>query len=372
MNESLVQDLFTKPLYTLELDDMSFFFAKEQKESNILEFKSYIDYPETGTTKSSRDKEKVSDIIKSICAFLNSDGGVLIWGAPKGKINSESGKEKIFQGDLMPVDIKLELDQVINKITSQISPIPHSILFHPIAISEDKFVYIFEVRRSNYSPHQFRGTYYMRLDGSTYPAPHHYVEALMKKISYPRIEGYLSFGGIIEFSEYAGIPIQVSIHNLSKFIHEKNVQYRIIGTFCDIVEVENRLEYGTLNYSTDFSKDAKDVLHYNMPYFNNFLLLTKRLLPGSKPIVADIMLTIWGELSPVISCIYKLEIFGDSKTVHTKYFVTYKSENKYLFENSDQLNLSDSDRLAKSRALHLKDFEERLHTYPLSKNLHNR
>ena len=36
--------------------------------------------------------------------------------------------------------------------------------------------------KSDYAPHQFNGKYYMRIDGHTITTPHHYVEALMRKL----------------------------------------------------------------------------------------------------------------------------------------------------------------------------------------------
>src|SRR5690348_16740477 len=98
MDDSFVFTLFGKPIHQLELDDIMSFFRNEKTETDKLEFKSYTDFESSNATKSSRDKEKLNDIFKSICAFLNSDGGVLIWGTPKGK-HVEGSKEEVYCGD---------------------------------------------------------------------------------------------------------------------------------------------------------------------------------------------------------------------------------------------------------------------------------
>ena len=205
MNDSFIYDLFNKSIHQLQLDDIISFFKNAKTETDKIEFKSYLDFVNSNTTKSTRDKEKLNDIFKSICAFLNSDGGILIWGAPQGK-NVGDLKEKVYSGELTPVEYKIEKDQFINRIASEINPTPHRVLFHQIVINQESFCYIFEVSKSEFAPHQNKGTYYIRLDGSTRPAPHYYVEALIKKVSFPKVEAYMNFGEMITGRDYAMLP----------------------------------------------------------------------------------------------------------------------------------------------------------------------
>jgi len=260
MEEKLTNILFNKSIHDLKLDDIETFFANEKIETDKLEFKSYVDLENATGTKSSRDKEKINDILKSVCGFLNSDGGILIWGSPEGK-NVEGSKDKIYIGDVSPVKYKIEKDQFINRVTSEINPTPHRILFHSIQINQDSYCYIFEITKSEFAPHQYRGTYYMRLDGSTRIAPHYYVEALIKKISFPKLEVYVNFGEMLMGREYAILPITFTIHNLSKYLNEKNVEYRILCDSCNILNPNDNINYESLELGCDIQKNAKPILH---------------------------------------------------------------------------------------------------------------
>ena len=107
---------------------------------------------------------------------MNSEGGLIIWGSPIGEY-SDGSKEKVFEGALSPLDISLTKDSFINKVTDQITPSPRGIKFYKYS-NNGKHVYLIEVEKSNFSPHQFEHNYFMRIDGQTKIAPHHYVEAL--------------------------------------------------------------------------------------------------------------------------------------------------------------------------------------------------
>jgi hypothetical protein len=362
MNDSFVYTLFNKSIHQLELNDIISFFKNAKTETDKLEFKSYLDFENSNSTKSNRDKDKLNDIFKSICAFLNSDGGILIWGAPEGK-NVEGLKEKVFSGDLTPVKYKIEKDQFINRLVNEISPTPHRVLFHSITMNQETFCYIFEITKSEFAPHQNKGTYFMRLDGSTRAAPHHYVEALIKKISFPKLEAYLSFGEMITGSEYAMLPIALTIHNLSKYIHERNVEYRILSTSCNILNPNQILDKINLNGS-DIDKKAKKILHFNMPYYEEFVLVTKRMTPYSNPLRVVIVLSTWGELSPVIISNYEIEIQG-SANANTSYLLKEKKENFYLYEKGEDV----VDGIEKSNSLLLQSFEKRFYSFPIFKQL---
>lgn len=361
MDNGLIHSLFGKTIHNLTIDDLIGFFNSQQRETDIIEFKSYVDEEWPNTKKVDRDKEKLHDIIRTICGFLNSDGGMLVWGAPKGHHVTES-KEKVYSGSLTPVDYKLEPDQFINKIASEISPVPLRVLFQPIKLAGNKFCYVFEVVRSEFAPHQHKGTYYMRLDGSTRPAPHHYVEALIKRISYPKIEAYLTFNQVKHFSSLIAIPLTITIGNLSKLIQEKQVNYRFIIDGADLIE-SNSNSYTNYKGNSDYSKFAKDILHFAMPYYNNLILITKKLYREEHNI--SILLMIWGELSPVVMSKYKLKIYPNpAKGYNCEVEIEIEKENSYLIEN-DSLDLNDTERNRKANQLVAQSFESNFYNLPI-------
>jgi hypothetical protein len=370
MAAGLITRIFNKPIHELTEQNLINYFKTQQRETDVIEFKSYIDEQKPGTTKTERDKEKLNDIIRTICGFLNSDGGMLIWGAPKGKKQKDS-KELVYFGELTHVDFQIEPDQFINKVASQISPIPLRILFQPIVLSNQKYLYVFEVAKSEFAPHQHKGTYFMRMDGSTRPAPHHYVEALMKKISYPRIKAEIHLGEMKTFWETIGIPLIVSIKNQTKFINDKNVQFILHSFGGEVIDLEGlkATEFEDYSRESRIERKAKEILHYSMPYQEQFLLITKRVMPRAYNVTVRISLTVWAELSPAITSITELKVYGDTQSGYqTKYHINSRIESAYLMDLPTDENNNSTQNNSEIKGL-LDVFQHELHNYPLIKKL---
>src|SRR6187399_975460 len=113
---SYIQQYFGKAPQDLTYQDVTDFFSIEREESDKIEFKSYH-------APGENDKEKENGIIRTVCAFLNSSGGLLIWGAPVGQ-NVAGKTEKVFVGALSPVTRLVEKDYFINRITDSTTPAP--------------------------------------------------------------------------------------------------------------------------------------------------------------------------------------------------------------------------------------------------------
>ncbi len=174
---------FNKKLNELNYEDIEIFFWEEHSENENIEFKSY-------NVHSSFDSQLDKSIIRTIDAFLNSTGGLIIWGAPSGFI-PEDRKEKVFKGDLSPSNVLKEKDYLINTISSRISPLPLGV--HVTVISRDQnYVYVFDIEESDFKPHQFNERYFIRLDGQSKPAPHYIVESLFKQVKFPDISGLIN------------------------------------------------------------------------------------------------------------------------------------------------------------------------------------
>jgi predicted HTH transcriptional regulator len=72
--------LFGKNTLTdLKAEDLRRYFSEPKEESDKLEFKSFPLI--AGKHDHSGEREKA--VLRTICAFLNTEGGILIWGAPK-------------------------------------------------------------------------------------------------------------------------------------------------------------------------------------------------------------------------------------------------------------------------------------------------
>jgi hypothetical protein len=362
MADDLVQSFFGKSIRQLTKHDLINFFSTERQETNNIEFKAYVDEQVPGTTKESRDFKKLNEIITTISAFLNSDGGVLIWGAPKG-IKPAGRKERTYQGELKTVDLLLEQERFINMIASSISPMPLRVNFQPVDMDGGKYCYVVEVARSEFGPHQHKGTYYMRMDGSTRTAPHHFVEALMKKITFPRIEVYLHLGDLHELiSNFAIIPIQLTVHNLSRYQTEKNIQIRLMCDRGDIIPASSQ-STPVLQYSSDLS-DRIEILHYRNAHHENYFLVLDRF--HIRYYKLRITVSVSGDTSPVINSWQFIEISHHGANLIYK--TIEKVENIYLADMAKE-DQSDKEIIENTNDQLFEHMKKNFHLSPLFRHL---
>lgn len=215
-NYSLIY--FDKELSDLSYNDIEKFFEEPKEETNRIEFKSFRG--ERGNLQN-----KLNGVIRGVCALLNSEGGILIWGAPKGqKISGK--KEEIYKGELSPLFDFYEKDRLISKISDLITPLPIGINLE-ILEKENKYIYIFEVQESMHKPHQFNHRYYARLDGQTRPAPHYLIEAFFKQIKYPNLNGFMRFEKITQDNENITLRTTLLILNRTELQNEENVSFSV-------------------------------------------------------------------------------------------------------------------------------------------------
>jgi hypothetical protein len=333
---TLSETIFGRRVSELTQSDLESYFQTHKKESNNLEFKSYVDRPSQQGSATSRDKEKLNKIFTSICAFLNTGGGILIWGSPVGsKLPGET--EDSYSGALTPVPTSLESDQISGKITSDISPLTSKVEFKPISLTGGGFCYVFEVRESDSTPHQVKGTYYIRVGASTHTMPHPLVEAMIKKITYPKLEGYIIFSEPYTWGGIYQIPITVMIYNGSEFINEKNLQYRILSVGCDIINPFKFRKPYIFQSGCDYQEDARPILHKNMPFHNELCLVTTPQLLTSKANKIYVSLTLWGDSSPVVHTYYEYETNIPRQGSGLELRIIEKSENKFLMDKSREL-----------------------------------
>lgn len=333
---------FGKDIVDLKYDDIVNYFVNSREESDKIEFKSYY------SDNESNHKEKENTIIKTICALLNSEGGIIIWGAPIGKTTGEKN-EKIFIGELSPLNILIEKDRFINKIADSITSTPRGVKFQPLQ-KDSKFVYIIEVEKSLYSPHQFQNVYYMRLDGQTRKAPHHYIEAMFKKVTFPKLEGYIrpiNFNQSKESEAEVLLNLTIFIFNKSKLQNEHELYYRLItscGKFLSYLQaaIDQRKNYqswgkilsienarATLYYSEVYSISETIVINYEELEKQNYRL--------------ELTLYFGGKNSPLMASEYILKLDNAELSDLNKALVSIK-ENIYIHELSND-EKSESEQL---------------------------
>lgn len=233
---------FGKSLTNLQYTDIERFFAKEHSESDQIEFKSF--------NPNGPLEAKLLGIIEGVTAFLNSSGGLLIWGAPEG-VKVAGKREKVFMGNPTKLPLTIEKDWLISKIADKIIPLPRGFRVQLVACADGQIA-VFEVEESPYSPHQTDNRYYMRIDGQNKPAPHHYIEALFNKVTFPRLEAFIRPGNQIDTHASAYVlNIAFAFFNFSPFLNEEKLSYKIAlsaGQFREAMR-KDLLAVPNLNYS---------------------------------------------------------------------------------------------------------------------------
>jgi hypothetical protein len=355
MSNSISERIFGADIYSLTYSMLEAFFKIEQAETSILEFKSY--HP------ASNDDKQIVNISESICAFLNSEGGLVIWGAPK-EIRKEGAGRKICMGALTALPTLFEKDTIIRKITAKISPLTPNLKFKKIDAEGGGYCYLFEVNRSEFAPHQIDGRYIMRLESTNVPAPHYYIEALMKRISYPKLHGRLSFGKIVIGPQFVVIPCLVFISNFSQYINEKNLHCVVM------ISQFQMLKEDVLPTNQDFSSGAQiegamPILHYGRPYHDRLFILAPRDVLRNNNAEADIMLTFSGDSSPVIHSSYKIKFQAYNAPPYYSYTTRQNSNNESVIDHAEKLGRTDLERNLESSDMILQHFDENVRTFPL-------
>ncbi|NBA86068.1 hypothetical protein GVN16_09865 [Emticicia sp. CRIBPO] len=325
---------FGKDVQELSYNDIERFFEVPKEESDKIEFKAIVNF----------NSDSIKGILKAIVGLLNSEGGIIIWGSPIGR-TIEGKKEKVFSGDLSPTTELIEKDSFISKIADKITPSPAGIKFQQLQ-KEELFIYIIEVDQSFYSPHQFENVYYMRMDGQTRPAPHHYVEALFRRVTFPKLEGYLKIESLNEHVNSLKLILKFFIFNKSKFQNEYNLYYRIISTngfFESIEYLENHRVYLPNRTNDIISNDEKEIL-FNSEVFSTTKELTiENILPENSGNEFEIEFLFGGKQSPLMVSRYVIS-FEDFNRNDLNTLLKSISENQYYFEYSESINMSDNER----------------------------
>jgi len=201
---NLSAQIFGKDLFQLTREDLAAYFSVPREETSVLEFKS--------------GQVKINSIFKEVCAFLNTEGGLIIVGSPKERkvIKTGNAQRRICQGKLIPSGFR-DKEWIAGLIAANIVPYPAGIKIHEIHSYEGKY-FLFEVPQSNNPPHQFLndGRYYIRMEKEAKPAPHGLVEALFYKRVRAQLRADIQIKPSKENDDARSL-VEINIHNISSF-----------------------------------------------------------------------------------------------------------------------------------------------------------
>ncbi|CAG5071544.1 hypothetical protein DYBT9623_03544 [Dyadobacter sp. CECT 9623] len=297
---------FGKELGLLSYSDIENYFNVEQVEADSLEFKSF----------SGDAKNQEQTIFEEVCAMLNSDGGMIIWGAPRER-SVHGKKEKVTQGELTPIplDQRVEQDRFYNRIGGEITPLPSGIRFRELE-QNGEFIYVIEVDKSVSSPHQFNKRYYpMRMGANIRAAPHHYIEALFKKAKNPVLYGKITDIQLgMQYETVAtNFEIEIEISNQTPYLNEENLYFTLSHNMDILGKPEGGILVTGKEHSTIVREDkqmlfvyqARPILFFGDVYKAKVNAMVAHSGSGK---TYEFVLVFGGKSSPLIRSEYQLRV----------------------------------------------------------------
>jgi predicted HTH transcriptional regulator len=236
--------LLGKDIYDIKENDLINFFKNEQEETNTLEFKS--------------GDVEIQKLCKEICAFLNTEGGLIIIGTPtEKKKNIGKNTYNICQGKLTSSRFS-DKDWLYKKIYSRITPVPTNLKIQEIKNERSKY-FVIEVNQSSNPPHQLdaEGRYYIRIEREAKPAPHGIVEALFNRRQKPQPRVNYYTDNITDYKQ----KIDISIFNDSNVTAENISGYLEVYGLRNII-INDPSKENIIKYTNNIYKIRLPLINY--------------------------------------------------------------------------------------------------------------
>jgi len=255
-------------LYNFSIHELNQYFQTPRFEHQNLEFKS--------------GDVHIREVAREIAGFLNSQGGLLIVGAPK---ETQQGKRKVCQG-ILTQSTFATAQWIMEQVNVLLAPAPTN---HEIAIrgvpEVHPQVFLIQVRSSTRPPHMVEGEgrYYIRHKAATKPATHAEVESLFWKDRQPQLQQFFKLGTrkgmpanreiftleIVNNSRVAAKEIEIELHtnNIEEIVLHKEMK-------ASFRQVDEHTIYGKVEQS--LQKDASWLQHFTITNkFQPYLLYCK-------------------------------------------------------------------------------------------------
>lgn len=209
-------------------------------ENYYLDFKSTEENDYTGKRKLLVSDKK--NYAKSISAFGNSEGGVIIWGIKTGKADADYASAK---KTIKNVSNFLSL---LEGFTSILTTPPHSNVSNKVIYEDehnDEGYVITHIPKSNNRPFQVINEndyrYYIRAGSNSQPAPDNFLRALFGKE--PQPNAFLHWGVSPVKVEEGAIKLQVGlmVHNGGENVARNINGYVLVGGLGMAIEINQNL-----------------------------------------------------------------------------------------------------------------------------------
>ncbi|MDO8530870.1 MAG: ATP-binding protein [Dehalococcoidia bacterium] len=210
----------------------------------------HLDYKQKDALLPLSKKDRASEISKDVSAFLNSDGGTIIYGIRETAI----GKQNLPQpfdpqkDGFDPSEISKE--DIENLITSNIQYRPGPDLFCISTVPmQNRYIFVVDIARSNHGVFQAKGKrYYKRFNFKSEPMEHYEVEDVRKRAISPDLRLILGLTDTWEFD----------ISRTLNYQSQQDVYLGLINRGQTVVETA-LIEFGlsSRNLPSSITKESK-------------------------------------------------------------------------------------------------------------------
>lgn len=164
------------PMKSVSSEDVNA-FIKEKIEENI-----HLDYTQMSTT----EEPNYNEISKSVSAFLNSDGGLLVLGVSEQKLKEKTGKVtnvRIFPSGITWGPSTLTREKLEHALKSKVQPWHNDIIILPVRNpnQETRCVFLIDVPKSKIGPHMADYRFYVRSNFEIKPMEYWQVADVFKR-----------------------------------------------------------------------------------------------------------------------------------------------------------------------------------------------
>lgn len=189
----------------------------------------------------------------------------------------------------------------------------------------------------------------MRMDGHTKPAPHHYIEALFKKLSFPNLEAYLKLDRYIHTdNDAARLYCTIIFRNQSPFQNDYNLQYRVFTSHGHIMPgaaIQVNLTQKELAEPGDYSNpEVANTIYYGNWLHDSFNITLSRTTLHNNGYIIEIRLQFGAKHSPMKLCLYTIKI-GERENTNLQDNIVDMVENRFFNIHESEMTKSDEERL---------------------------
>jgi hypothetical protein len=188
------------------------------------------------------------------------------------------------------------------------------------------------------------------MDGQTKSAPHHYIEALFKKITFPNLEAYLRLDKYAQVNNsIAVLECSIIFRNQTPFKNDFNLHYRIFSSHGFITKIWDEPMFSTndarLSREGDYiNAKVTDTLYYGNWIDDKFSIFISRDHLYQENYSLNIRLQFGAKHSPLKICVYEI-IIGERVENNLQHHIVKMTENKLFNIHEETMSVPDRERL---------------------------